>query len=50
MSYYQILENILTMNGYCNEPNNIFQKKDIKAIPYLQKKWYFNYQKLRNVK
>ena len=37
MSYYQILENILTMNGYCNEPNNIFQKKDIKAIPYLQK-------------
>ena len=27
-----------------------FSKKDIKAIPYLQKKWYFNYQKLRNVK
>lgn len=35
MNYCPILENILIMNGYYKELN-IFSKKDVKAIPYLQ--------------
>ena len=50
MSYYQILEEHFNNEWLLQRAEQYFSKKDIKAIPYLQKKWYFNYQKLRNVK